>query len=63
MSELVQIKGHDEGLENTEFWTQKSKGKKLILIDLANCEDMTIKKRRSINVYGFPIGIMSLQHI
>ena len=60
MSELVQIKGHDEGLEKTEFWTEKSKGKKLILIDLANCEDMTIKKRRSINVYGFPIGIMSL---
>ena len=60
MSELVQIKGHDESSDNIEFWAKKAKGKKLVLIDLANCEDMTIKKRRSINVYGFPIGIMSL---
>ena len=60
MSELVQIKGHDESSDSIEFWAKKAKGKKLVLIDLANCEDMTIKKRRSINVYGFPIGIMSL---
>lgn len=60
MSELVQIKGHDQSLDSIEFWAEKAKGKKLMLIDLANCEDMLIKKRRSINVYGFPIGIMSL---
>ena len=34
--------------------------KKLFLIDIANCEDMSIKTKRSINIYGFPIGIMSL---
>ena len=60
MSELLQIKGHDISLENSDVWAEKARGKKLVLIDLANCEDMTIKKRRSINVYGFPIGIMSL---
>ena len=60
MSELVQIKGHDQSSDSIEFWAEKAKGKKLMLIDLANCEDMLIKKRRSINVYGFPIGIMSL---
>lgn len=34
--------------------------KKLYLVDIANFEDMTIKSRKSINIYGFPIGIMSL---
>ena len=60
MSELVQIKDHDQISNPENEWAEKAKGKKLVLIDLANCEDMTIKKRRSINVYGFPIGIMSL---
>ena len=60
MSKLVQIKDHDQISNHENEWAKKAKGKKLILIDLANCEDMTIKKRRSINVYGFPIGIMSL---
>ena len=60
MSKLVQIKDHDQISNHENEWAEKAKGKKLVLIDLANCEDMTIKKRRSINVYGFPIGIMSL---
>ena len=60
MSELVQIKGHNQVLTHENAWVEKSSGKKLILIDLANCEDMSIKKRRSINVYGFPVGIMCL---
>ena len=44
MSELVQIKGHDQTSDSIEFWAEKAKGKKLMLIDLANCEDMTIWK-------------------
>ena len=60
MSELIQIKDHDQVSDHENEWAEKAKGKKLILIDLANCEDMSIKKSRSINVFGFPIGIMSL---
>ena len=60
MSELVQIKDHDQISNHENGWAAKAKGKKLILVDLANCEDMNIKKKRSINVYGFPIGIMCL---
>ena len=60
MSELVQIKDHDQISNHENGWAEKARGKKLILVDLANCEDMNIKKRRSINVYGFPIGIMCL---
>ena len=60
MSELVQIKEHDQIPNHENEWAEKARGKKLILVDLANCEDMNIKKRRSINVYGFPIGIMCL---
>ena len=60
MSELFQIIGHDQTPSHEDEWAEKARGKKLILVDLANCEDMNIKKRRSINVYGFPIGIMCL---
>jgi len=60
MSKLIQIKDHDQTSDHYNEWVEKARGKKLILIDLANCEDMSIKKRRSINVFGFPIGIMSL---
>ena len=60
MSKLIQIKDHDQVSDHENEWAEKAKGKKLILIDLANCEDMSIKKSRSINVFGFPIGIMSL---
>ena len=48
MSELLQIKDHDISLENSDMWAEKAKGKKLVLIDLANCEDMTIKKSKTV---------------
>jgi len=60
MSEIIQIIGHDQISNYEQELIEKSKGKKMILVDLANCEDMNIKKRRSINIYGFPIGIMCL---
>ena len=63
MSELVQIKGHNQVSTHENDRAEKSRGKKLILIDLANCEDMSIKREDQSTSMVFLLALCALQHI